>query len=63
MRAHIIKGWTYRKWYKHKKGFLASIEHLYSLYHELSKEVLPMSEKEINEAVEDALKDDNILTY
>lgn len=53
----------YRKWYKHKKELLASIEYLYSLYYELSKEVLPMSEKEINEAIEDVIKAENILTY
>lgn len=53
----------YRKWYKHKKELLASIEHLYSLYYELSKEVLPMSEKEINEAIEDVIKAEDILTY
>jgi hypothetical protein len=52
----------YRKWCKHKKELLASIEHLYSLYYELSKE-LPMSEKEINEAIEDAIKAKDILTY
>jgi len=48
----------YRKWYQGKKELLTSIEDLYNLYYELSKKDRPMTETEIEEAVEDVLIDE-----
>src|SRR6185369_14509469 len=36
----------YRKWFQGKRELLASIENLYNLYYELSKEDHPMNEAE-----------------
>ena len=48
----------YRKWYQGKKELLTSIEDLYNLYYKLSKKDRPMTETEIEEAVEDVLIDE-----
>ncbi|RHZ50859.1 hypothetical protein Glove_490g3 [Diversispora epigaea] len=48
----------YRKWYQGKKELLTSVEDLYNLYYELFKKDRPMTETEIEEAVEDVLIDD-----
>src|SRR6185369_569822 len=48
----------YRKWYQGKKELLTSVEDLYNLYYELSKKDRPMTETEIEEAVEDVLIDE-----
>ncbi|CAG8657069.1 1831_t:CDS:1, partial [Paraglomus brasilianum] len=48
----------YRKWYQGKKELLTSVEDLYNLYYKLSKKDRPMTETEIEEAVEDVLIDE-----
>ncbi|RHZ89308.1 hypothetical protein Glove_16g166 [Diversispora epigaea] len=48
----------YRKWYQSKKELLTSVEDLYNLYYKLSKKDRPMTETEIEEAVEDVLIDE-----
>ncbi|CAG8523709.1 hypothetical protein C2G38_2254456 [Gigaspora rosea] len=48
----------YRKWYQGKKELLTSVEYLYNLYYKLSKKDRPMTETEIEEAIEDVLIDE-----
>ncbi|RHZ65060.1 hypothetical protein Glove_319g3 [Diversispora epigaea] len=48
----------YRKWYQNKRELLVSVENLYNLYFSLSKEVRPMTETEIEEAIEEVLFDE-----
>ncbi|CAG8613000.1 10076_t:CDS:1, partial [Diversispora eburnea] len=48
----------YRKWFQSKKELLICIEDLYNLYYKLSKKDRPMTETEIEEAVDDVLIDD-----
>jgi hypothetical protein len=50
----------YRKWYANKKNLLETVENLYNLYYELSKEERPMVDNEISKAIEDAIKAENI---
>ncbi|RHZ67235.1 hypothetical protein Glove_302g43 [Diversispora epigaea] len=48
----------YRKWYQNKREFLVSVENLYNLYFTLSKEMRPMTETEIEEAIKEVLIDE-----
>jgi hypothetical protein len=50
----------YRKWYANKKNLLKSVEHLYEMYYELSKEERPMIDSEISKAIEDVIEAENI---
>ncbi|CAB4444448.1 unnamed protein product [Rhizophagus irregularis] len=58
--AYNIKITRYRKWYVNKKNLLKSVEHLYKLYYELSKEEQPMVTNEIENAIEEAIKAESI---
>ncbi|CAG8685922.1 uncharacterized protein OCT59_028499 [Rhizophagus irregularis] len=58
--AYNIKITRYRKWYANKKNLLKSVEHLYKLYYELSKEERPMVTNEIENAIEEAIKAESI---
>ena len=46
----------YRKWHANKKNILKSVENLYKLYYELSKEERPMLDNDISNAIEDAIQ-------
>lgn len=54
--AYNIRMARYRKWYVNKKNIFESIEHLYKLYYELSKEERPIVDNEISKAIEDVIK-------
>ncbi|RGB39947.1 hypothetical protein C1646_811650 [Rhizophagus diaphanus] len=49
----------YREWYKNKKELLESVENLYKLYFELSKEERIITEEEISNTRDDLLRDDD----
>ncbi|CAB4393370.1 unnamed protein product [Rhizophagus irregularis] len=46
------------EWYENKKELLESVENLYKLYFELSKEERIITEEEINNTRDDLLRED-----
>ncbi|CAB4382100.1 unnamed protein product [Rhizophagus irregularis] len=46
----------YREWYENKKEILESVENLYNLYYELSKEERIITEEDISNTREDLLR-------
>ncbi|PKK63102.1 hypothetical protein RhiirC2_717220 [Rhizophagus irregularis] len=48
----------YREWYENKKEILESVENLYNLYYELSKEERIITEEDISNTREDLLRND-----
>ncbi|RGB24978.1 hypothetical protein C1646_675942 [Rhizophagus diaphanus] len=49
----------YRDWYENKKELLESVENLYKLYFELSKEERIITEEEISNTRDDLLREDD----
>ena len=54
-QAYNVKMARYRKWYGLKKNLFKSIEKLYSLFYELSKEENLIPENEIDSAIKAAI--------
>ncbi|PKK64151.1 hypothetical protein RhiirC2_787909 [Rhizophagus irregularis] len=57
-RAYEVVSTERQEWYENKKELLESVENLYKLYFELSKEERIITEEEINNTRDDLLRED-----